>query len=222
MTHYDDIKMPKTWSFSSGTGPKKGEFPFTGTSGYTQVNQLWAHGLRRLELDFGTRLIGDLYEILEIFEVVGTAHTFLIRDWNDWNTTSGDMGVNANSFTNTDAPLQNTVTGGFTGDGTTTTFQPFKRYTKGSGTYERLIRKVDQDTNAMIVAVDGTPEAGWTYSLATGILTFSVAPANATVPTWGGDFWLVGRFVSDEFLQNLHSYQASELSGLSIMEARLA
>ncbi|MFQ6016786.1 MAG: DUF2460 domain-containing protein [Kiloniellaceae bacterium] len=233
MAHYDDVIMPKAVRFGSSTTPRTSTRQvFTG-SGFRKVNQLWSQKLRKLRLRY-VRKISDVYEILRIWEAVeGPVHSFLARDWNDWNTTAGSFEPGDESKVSaTDQPLQNTADESFLGDGTTTTFQMVKRYLVGAtAAHTRTIQKPENGT--VKVAVDGVAlsEGGspddFTVDYSTGIVTFANPPGAGVSPTavnvtWGGAFRVPVHFAEDEgLIQELRSGKTTGVSGLELLEARL-
>jgi uncharacterized protein (TIGR02217 family) len=228
MAQFDDIVLPQNIAFDSATGPAAAAQTITTSSGFRAVNLLWAEHLRRFEIGYGIKKIEDLYAILEIWEAVeGPANAFLMRDWNDWNTTAGKMGLKgAASIAALDMPLQNSSDKTSLGDGTTTDFQLIKTYSAGSKTRTRVIRKPQNGT--VVVAENGqTLTEGVDYSIdyATGIVTFAVAPGagspNTPSMTWGGAFYVPVAFVNEDLSQALHSWQASQIANIALTEVKL-
>jgi uncharacterized protein (TIGR02217 family) len=151
----------------------------------------------------------DIYIIKDIFRSIdGPFGSFLIRSWDDWNTTFGLMEPGDESFiTDVDAPLKNTVTGLLTGDGSTTTFQMIKEYKGGSATANHPQEIYKPQVGSVQVAVDAAAKVegvDYTVNYATGVVTFILgAPAVATVPTYGAIFYEPVGFIDDELLQSL-------------------
>lgn len=80
-----------------------------------------------------------------------------------------------------------------TGDGSDLTIQLVKPYTIGSQTYSRPITK--PITSSVRVWVNGIEQlSGWTVSRTTGIVTFSVAPADGAVIEASFEFDVPVRF----------------------------
>lgn len=226
MSHFDDVIMPNAVRFGSATVPQRStQQVFTGSGG-RKANQLWSQGLRKLRLSY-VRGIADIHEVLKIWEAMeGPVHSFLARDWNDWNTTNGNMAATGlAAITALDQPLRNTVTGGFAGDGVTKTFQAVKQYGVGAtALHTRTIKKLQ--AGSLVAAVDGGAE-GHTVDVATGIFTFTVAPGASVSPTavpvtWGGAFYVPAHFLSDEGLEEeLRSFKTGGLGNVELMEERL-
>lgn len=230
MAHYDDVILPTKLALGSGTGPTTStDVVFVG-SGYRYANSRWSQKLRRFNIGYNVRSLADAYAILRIFEAVdGPGNSFLVRDWNDWNSTEGQMGpAGLDQATSLDQPLQNTADLSFLGDGTTTTFQIVKRYTVGAtAAHTRTIKKPQSGT--VLIAVDGVTQSeggDYTVDYATGIVTFTVAPGASISPTavavtWGGGFYVPAAFAGDEFLTTLETFDGSAVPNIELVEERL-
>jgi uncharacterized protein (TIGR02217 family) len=111
--------------------------------------------------------------IKEVFLVCrGQLHTFLHRDWGDFNASNASFG---------------------TGDGVTTVFQLSKISNVGIATYTRIITKPDVDAAVMVAGVAASPE----IDAATGLVTFAAPPALGAALTWSGTFYVQVRFDVD-------------------------
>lgn len=226
MAHYDDVILPDRIAFGSRSGPSTStQIVFT-NSGFRKVNARWSQKLRKLQIGYGIRTPRDAYTVQKLFEAVGgPENSFLVKDWTDWNSTEGymDETSGASMITATDQPLKNTVTGEYTGDGSTTTFQMVKRYLSGStASHERTIIKPKQGT--VKVAIDGVEQgAGFSINFATGIVTFNAAPSGSPDPevTWGGEFYVPVSFVSDDFLTELATFDGNSIPDVELLEERL-
>lgn len=84
-----------------------------------------------------------------------------------------------------------------TGDNSETQFQLVKKYTSGSVTRTRNIRKPVAGT--VLIAFDGVVQAtsGYTVDTTTGIVTFTSAPGSSVVITAGFEFRVPVRFLDD-------------------------
>jgi uncharacterized protein (TIGR02217 family) len=226
MAHYDDIILPDDIAYGSMTGPSTSTQQVFTNSGYRKVNSRWSQKLRKFQIGYGIKTPLDAYRILELFESVdGPTNTFLAKDWSDWNTSAGYMGQGDPPLTAFDAPLVNTVTGLSEGDGSTKTFQMYKRYTKGAVSHLRKIQKPKSGT--VLVGLNGVVQTLTThYSInhSTGIVTFVTAPQGGSpsnLPTWGGEFYVPVHFVSDDFLTSLETFNGNSVPDVELMEARL-
>ncbi len=221
MAHFDDIIMPLTARFGSTAAPQTMTQMVTTTSGYRKTNRLWSQKLRLLRLTWLLRDTG-IYELQRLWEAVeGPEHSFLARDWSDWNSTAGESAVGSETkVTNLDQPLRNTVTGLLVGDGATKTFQMEKHYGSGnSALHARVITK--PEGTGLVIALDGGATSAFVFSPATGIVTFDTAPGAGVVPTWGGSFYIPVAFVDDAgFVQEMADAGIQGLD-LTLREVRL-
>ncbi len=226
MAHFPDIIIPGTISYGSSTGPTSLTDIVTNVGGFRKTNRFWDQFLRAFQLGYNVRTPEKAAIILSIWEALGgPADSCLIRDHNDWNTTFGSMGSNGlASITKDDQPLRNTVDNTFLGDGTTKIFQMTKVRTQGSATHTRIIKQPQILLPAPLVAISGvlkTLTTDYTINANTGIVTFVVAPAGASTPTWGGAFYVPVAFVNDEFLQQLTTFDLTSIPNIEMREVRL-
>lgn len=113
--------------------------------------------------------------IKEVFLVVrGRLHTFLHKDWADYQATDARFGV---------------------GDGVTGTFQLSKITTLGAGSYTRVITKPVLST--LVVMINGEPTTDYIIDVLTGLVTFLSAPSLHDELTWTGEFDVQVRFDID-------------------------
>jgi uncharacterized protein (TIGR02217 family) len=89
---------------------------------------------------------------------------------------------------------------------TSTTFQLVKRYTSGSGTQDRVIKKPVSGT--VEIKVSGVVTAH-TLDATTGVVTIGSAPAASAV-TWSGEFDVPMRFGTDKLDGRIESRNATQ------------
>lgn len=117
----------------------------------------------------------DFRAIMAIYRAhIGSLYPFRFRDWTDYTATDENFG---------------------TGDGVTTAFQIIKTYdpglillnTTGGRTY---VREIFLFASAPVIKVDGVTKTVTTdYTIsASGLVTFTSAPANDKAITWTGEF----------------------------------
>lgn len=227
MPHFDDVFIPDRHGYGSTGGPFWLRDVVTTAAGFVTVVTPWTEPLQRFAINIAPDEIDQIWPFVEIFEAIGgTLGSCLMRDWFNWNTTAGLMKKGDEvSIAFDDQPLQNTVTGGFTGDGTTTVFQAVQRFTVGSASRYRTVKKLsglgpigDQTK----VGIDGVEQvSGWSQDNATGKITFTVAPGNGLDVTWGGAFYRPVTFEDDTFLQALVGGNVNEGLTVNLREVRL-
>lgn len=118
----------------------------------------------------------------------GRCHTFLQRDWGDFEAVDEPFG---------------------TGDGATLNFQLSKLSidTHSGAEYLRVVTKPDAET--VIVKVNGVPAAATVFEL-TGIVAFGVAPPMSAVLTWSGEFFVQVRFDNDKLPYSIDDKNAAD------------
>ena len=224
MAHYDDVVFPIDWLIGSQTAPKAGVDAVYFDSGFRAVNRRWSQFLRTFTLELADDQ-EQFYELQRIFMALGgNAHSGLLRDWADWNSSEGHMENDGFDFvTPSDQPLLNTSTDQPGGDGSTTLFQLVKQYRIGAAAiHHDTIEKPDY--NSIQVAIDGALQTlGADYALdpATGEVTFTAAPGSSQNPTWGGAFYRPAHFVDDEFPISLELYHRTA-RGILLRQQRLS
>jgi uncharacterized protein (TIGR02217 family) len=215
MAHHDDVFMPH---LTLAPGVEFGHFTsdqvwITG-SGRRKSNKIWDDYLFRGNAGYGIQTPEIAFEVMELALAVGiTRDTFLMRNPNLWNTTSGKFMPGDESFiTGLDMPLKNTTDGTYVGDGTTAIFQMVLRYEKGSASFEREIKKPENGT--AIVTVDTvvqTEVTHYTINYSTGAVTFEAGfePGVAAVPKYGSAFYEVTGLMNRDVVQQLVSFNGT-------------
>ncbi len=230
MAHHDDVIIPQSIAFGSSTGPSTQTQIVHLASGFRKVNLRWSQKLRKFPIGYNLRSPEDVYTILRIFEAVnGPADSFLIRDWNDWNTTQGSMEKGDEALvTNLDQPLLNTVTDTIVTDGVTKIFQLVKDYSVGAtATHRRTVKKpIPGTVTAAVNGVAMTEGPDFSLDTSTGLMTFVLAPGASESPehvtiTWGGQFYTPVAFTGDDFLASLETYDGSSVPNIELLEVRL-
>lgn len=143
----------------------------------------------------------------------GAANSFPFKHWTDFNSTA------SGTYTGT-VNHQDQLIG--TGDGSTKNFQLIKRYTSGSQTFVRTIRKPVSGT--VVVALDTTQQtSGFTVDHSTGIVSFTTAPTLGVLVKAGFEFDVPVRYGedADKWFEVRHdAYDASSVPSLTLVEQR--
>lgn len=146
----------------------------TSDGGSEVRNSRWSQPLLEFDVSYPTALRDDavFQSVLQAYLATGGGlDSFAFTDWTDYQATNEEFGI---------------------GDGATLTFSLFKSYDFGSASFSR---RIYLPVSAITVKKDGvTQVSGYTVSYTAGTVTFSVAPANAVVLTWTGDFDVPVRF----------------------------
>lgn len=210
--------LPKGYDRMPSGGPEYANTYVSNAAGFTKVNIDRFDAIRRYRVDYSA-LDDTMYQRLMKLHIVnfGGAIGFRFKDWTDYFASADGTPCN---------PLGGLMQFG-TGNGVKTTFPLTKTYTLGSRTFTRQIIKpvaggLAHDTRANTVkiykdAVEQT--SGVTVNSATGIVTFTAAPANNTVLAWTGEFDVPVRFGADYFAGSIEqSVAAGSVNGLELLE----
>lgn len=160
-------------------------------SGYEQRNVDWATARGRWDL---SRLLYDettRTATIAFFRArKGRGHSFLFKDWADyyvgmaWNPGTKVLDHNgAHNFA--------------TGTGAQTTFQLVRIYDSGGYTETRKITRPKTGLKIYKNGVEQAQPADCSVDLATGIVTFVVAPPTGHLVGWSGEFYVPVRFDTD-------------------------
>jgi uncharacterized protein (TIGR02217 family) len=210
---FHDIELDRKVSLGS----------LVGDMGKTTVIELDGGGEQRVEHWPDSKIVANLGYYAKTTDKLKAVTTFKrarghrANTWRFWHPL--DYSTNpANDQTNA-ATVAATATDEVIGTGAVgvTQFQLVKRYVSGAVEKKTNIRK--PIAGSVVVALDGTPQlAGWTVNLSTGVVTFSVAPANGVVVTAGCHFNYEVRFESDDTMVSIESARAGDVpDGLRII-----
>lgn len=174
MSFLETPRFPERIAYGAVGGPIfRTEIAVTG-SGREQRNGAWAYPKHEWDVSQGINTAADFTTLRNFFMVARGRHNgWRFKDWADFAATHSE-GV---------------VTGI-----TATTFQLVKRYTSGSATQDRVIKK--PVIGSVEIKVSGVTTAH-TLDATTGIVTIGSAPSAATV-TWSGEFDVPMRFNTDK------------------------
>jgi uncharacterized protein (TIGR02217 family) len=183
------LLFPTDISFGSKGGPQYATSIVIRKSGRETRNQNWTYPLHLYDVAYGVKTQAQMNALIAFFHLhYGRAVGFLYQDPEDYQVPTTD-GLGA---TASDGILGTTGLG----DGSTTSFQMHKRYIVGAST---KTRKITRPKNGTISIYKGgvLQSSGFTINYATGIVTFTPAPANGVAVTWQGDFYVPCRFDTD-------------------------
>lgn len=165
----------------------------------------WAKVRHRGDISYGVRTPDDLAAVKALHMAhFGRVYPFRFKDWNDYSVTDENFG---------------------TGDGSTTTFQLKKTYDPqkillGSTGTLKYTRDINWLANTPVIKKDGvtlTVTTDYTIS-ATGLVTFTSAPANTKPLTWTGEFDNLVRFDSDFLSMTMMEATLANLPSIGIRE----
>ena len=184
MSGFHDVSLPLPLAIGSTGGLERVVDVVRLASGAESRNARWAESRRRW--DVGGAAVGsdDAHTLVAFFEARrGRMHGFRLRDPVDWKSCAPGDAISA-----MDQPLG-------IGDGVTTAFSLVKRYASGGASVARAVRKPVAES--VVVAVDGVATEAFAVDVATGVVTFDVAPVEGAELTAGFAFDVPVRFDTD-------------------------
>lgn len=180
-----EFPLPPAFGTKGGSGFSTSVTRLSG--GGESRNQRFTYPLGAWEVVVTNSTAPDFYPIQQLFMAAqGKTHSFPFKDYFDFVS-----GLPASS-----PAFDDSVIG--TGDGANVTFQIVKRYVFGAQNYDRKItRPVSGTVKSGVAGVEKTITTDWTVDVATGIITYNVAPGNGLSVTAGFEFRVPVRFDID-------------------------
>jgi uncharacterized protein (TIGR02217 family) len=206
---FDEIRFPDNISRGARGGPERRTRIVELASGREERNSPWVGSRHRYDASYGIRRADDLASVIAFFEArSGRLRGFRWKDWADYKSCLPSQTPSASDQ----------LVG--QGNGTATTFQLTKTYSSGLQSYARTISKPVAGT--VLIAVGGVAQSsGWSVDTTTGIVTFTVAPANGATVTAGFEFDVPVRFDSDLMDVNLDIERLGSINSIPLVEIRL-
>jgi uncharacterized protein (TIGR02217 family) len=207
MAVFSEERFPDDWSWFATGGPKFKTHITAGDSDYEDRISVGDLGLRRYSLSRTLHSQTELDWFMAFWQLRrGSFEGFRLKDWRDFSGTGQNLG---------------------TGDGTLTGFQLRKLYGNTdplTGAASQSWRTIKKPLPGSVkVYLNGVQQlSGWTVNTATGLVSFSVAPAAGAVVTADFEFDVPVRFANDEPpLQFDANFGLSSLSSLKFVEVRV-
>lgn len=178
-------RFPDCVSFGSSGGPGFSTNVVEFDSGIVSTNAEWDQLRARYTVSFENTPPDEMKLVEDFFYTAkGKAIGFRFKDWKDYQIVQQNIGV---------------------GDGTTTSFQLFKRYVSGNQYYDRVIKKplkVSTDGTDFALTIDDvlqTLNGDFFVNESTGEITFFAAPSEGSIIKVDyGEFDVPVRFDTDE------------------------
>jgi uncharacterized protein (TIGR02217 family) len=205
---FHEVRFPDDISRGARGGPQRRTQVVEMASGDEERNASWASSRRRYDVAYGIRRADDLAAVVAFFEARnGRLHGFRFKDWADYKSCLPSQISAA-----TDQAIG-------TGDASTKTFQLVKRYASGAQSWVRIITK--PVAGSVAIALNGTPTpSGWSVDAATGLVTFSAAPAAGVAITAGFAFDVPARFDTDTLDVTLDLERLGSITSIPLVEIR--
>jgi uncharacterized protein (TIGR02217 family) len=195
---FHDVRLPEDVERGATGGPLFHTTIIDLANGSEQRNVDWSEARHEWELAYGVQNKED-YSVVRNFFFArrGMAHTFLFKDWSDYQLIDETQGV---------------------GDGLNSEFQLICTYENdGPSPYYRRITRPIEDT--IVWKVDGVVRGATHNGL--GVYTLSGAPPiDGAVVTASGEFDMCVRFNVDKFGLSLQVEDAGSIGSLPVIEVR--
>lgn len=183
---FHETRFPVDISYGTGGGPGFDTSIIGVPNLYEQRNSRRADAQHVFDVGYGIKSWAQLATVKAFFFARrGALHGFRFLDFTDFATTENHIDrPDVVAFDDVEIAI---------GDGATTQFQLIKKYEDATGIYTRVILKPVAGT--VLVGLNGVNQTtGWSVNTATGIITFSSAPADGDVITAGFEFDIPVRF----------------------------
>lgn len=199
-TGFHEVQFPPDISYGAAGGPGYSTTVVTTISGHERRNANWAAARGKWNVAHGLKNRDQVATLIAFFRARrGRATGFRFKDWTDYQAFAEILGV---------------------GDGTTKTFQLVKRYASGPEIDVRTIAK--PVAGSVKIYRDGVQAgSGWTIDTATGLVTFTTAPAAGVQVTADFEFDVPARFDTDQMDLTIETYHLGTWGQIPIVEIRL-
>lgn len=197
-------RFPECLSFGSSGGPGFKTSVFEMDSGYTATTAEWEQIRARYDVTFDNATVADMQALERFFYVTrGSGLSFRYKDWTDYQISKQIM---------------------FVGDGTTTAFPIFKRYSSGGHTFDRPITKLVQGTLTQINVdtVINTEGIDFFVNHDFGTIHFDTAPAYGVIcEVEYLEFDVPVRFNTDSLPVSFDDFDLASVPTIPLIEVRL-
>jgi uncharacterized protein (TIGR02217 family) len=199
MSGFHEVQFPPDISYGASGGPGYSTTVVTTVSGRERRNANWAAARGKWNVAHGLKKREQVAALIAFFRArKGRAYGFRFKDWTDYQAFAQPLGV---------------------GNGSNRTFQLIKRYASGGEIETRIIAKPVSGT--VKIYRDGVQAVtGWTVNSATGLVTFTTAPASGVQVTADFDFDVPVRFDSDQMDITIETYQLGSWGHIPVLEIR--
>lgn len=196
---FHEIRFPEDISYGSSGGPEFSTDVVLTTGGHEQRNSNWAEARARYNVAHGVKTQSQLEELIAFFRArKGRAHGFRFKDWADYSATGQVIG---------------------TGNGTLKDFQLVKTYTSSISETRTIHKPVSGTVKIYVNAVLQT--SGVSINHATGLVTFTTAPASGAALSTDFEFDVPVRFDTDRLSATLDQYGVHSWTDIPLVEVRV-
>lgn len=197
---FHEVRFPDDIAYGATGGPAYSTSVVATASGYEQRNMNWSAARGSWDVSSGLKKPSQLDLLIAFFRArKGKAYGFRFKDWTDYKATGQLLGA---------------------GDGANKVFQLVKIYASGAGSETRTITKPVLGTVKPYLA-GVLQSSGWSINTATGVLTFSTAPAQGVAVTVDFEFDVPVRFDTDSMEATIENFNINEWPSIPIVEIRV-
>lgn len=197
---FHEIRFPAGITLGAKGGPEFNTNVLTMVSGKEQRNINWSNCRNKYDISANITSKSKIEELLSFFKARrGRAYGFRFKDWNDYSAIKENIG---------------------TGDGSKVDFQLIKTYSSGSEIYTKEIKK-PADGTVKVYVDDIEMLSGWTIDIATGVITFSIAPAVDATIEGDFEFDIPVRFNHDSLDISMKSVNSGQIEKIELVEIKL-
>lgn len=173
-------------------------------NGNETVNQNRSQHRRIFNAAFGVRTLADLRILSAFFHAqAGPVNGFLVKDWTDFQATKDATTLTSSPVTITTQGIATNVSGAV--------WQIQKKYTVGSRSHVRNIKRPKAGAAVYFDGVLKTLTTHYTYDTTTGLLT--VVSGSPTLITLTFEFFVQCRFAQKSLPADLIMYAESKAGG---------
>lgn len=205
MTGFHNVRLPESIERGAVGGPTFNTSVIELSSGHEQRNINWSQSRARYNIAYGISMKAELDAVIAFFYARrARAYGFRFKDWADYEVNTQILGL---------------------GNGSTTTFQAFKRYGTDEFYFDRTLSKLVTGTTE--VFVEGAP-VSFTVDVNTGLITLAVAPAGTggsgpggeRVVSYSTEFDVPVRFDADDLNVTMELWNVGSVPNIDLVEVR--
>lgn len=204
---FHEVRLPEQVEKGAKGGPAFRTSIVVLASGHERRNEEWSITRGNWDLAYGVQRKQDFDDVIIFFYARrGRAHGFRFKDWTDFEMARQSIG---------------------TTDGSTATYQTFKRYDSAGFNFDRTLSKLVTGTVSVWVndvsIVEGAGAGEFTVDVNTGIITLgsTLAAQSGTDVEALCEFDVPVRFDTDELDVTAFTHDAARIDSLPIIEIRI-
>lgn len=195
-----EVQFPADISYGSTGGPEYSTDVVVTGSGHEKRNVNWSNARARYNVAHGVKSQTQLDQLVAFFRArKGRAVGFRFKDWTDYKGIGESIG---------------------SGNGSITNFQLTKTYISGAVSEIRIITKPVSET-VKIYVNSVLQVSGVSVNTATGMVTFTTAPASSTAIAADFEFDVPVRFDTDKLAASLDSFGSHSWLDIPLAEIRI-